>query len=133
MGDEDAASDAQYAAEITAREKNVESLLAVKNRKGALQAALASPPVATKDQKLKDRNAIVVEKVLCAVTDSEAQGIVDSLDADTLDVLMKFLYRTMGRIDKSINYALILKMHAMVTAKAGLGSIVRSLSDRKQV
>ncbi len=131
MGDE--ANDEQYAAEITSRASAVDAALSRKDKKGAMQAALQRPPTGTKVQALKDRNSAIVEKVIASMSDSDAQGVVDSLDTEELDVLMKYLYRVMGKIDKSINYSLLLKMHAMVNTKAGSGSIVRSLTDRKQV
>jgi len=130
MADDD---DVQYVAAIAARASEVDTCLSRKDKKGAMQAALKSPPVASKDVSLKDRNSDIVEKVFSSINDSEAQGVVDSLDSEALDVLMKYLYKVMGKIDKSINYALLLKMHAMVTSKAGVGTIVRSLAERKQV
>jgi hypothetical protein len=36
-------------------------------------------------------------------------------------------------MERSANYSTILKMHAQLTEKAGLGSIVRVLTDRKTV
>ncbi len=133
MSDEKELTDAQYIAAVSARESAVDSLLSKKDKKGALIAALQSPPVATKDMSIKDRNSAIVEKVIGAITDTEVQGLIDALDQDALDVLMKYLYRIMGKIDKSVNYALLLKMHAIVSDKAGMGTIVRSLTERKQV
>ena len=131
--DEPSANDAQFLAELAARETQVNDLLGRKDKKGALNAALMNPPMASKDGSIKDANSVIVESVLSAITDAEVQGLVDGLGQEHLDVLMKYLYKTMGKIDKSINYALLLKMHALVTEKAGMGSIVRSLTDRKQV
>lgn len=63
---------------------------------------------------------------------------MNALDSETADVLMKYVYRLMGQPrDKSdkdkFNYALILKLHAQLVEKAGVGSIVRVMTDRKQV
>ena len=132
MGD-DAGDDAQFVAAIAARESEVDACLSRKDKKAAMQSALKNPPVASKDAALKDRNSAIVEKVFSSLNDSDAQGVVDALDSEALDVLMKYIYKVMGKIDKSINYALLLKMHAMVTSKAGVGTIVRSLTERKQV
>ena len=79
----------------------------------------------------KDSNAEVVESVLAQVTDSEIQSVVEVLDADSCDVLMKYAYRFMG--EKKKNYPQLLKIHAQVTETAGIGSIVRALTDRKTV
>lgn len=130
---DDKIDEANLSAEVAAREAAVNNMLSMKDRKGAFSACLVNPPVTSKDTATKDRNCAIVEKVIATITDAEVQGMVDALDADKLDVLMKYLYRIMGKIDKSINYALLLKMHALVSEKAGLGTIVRSLTERKLV
>ena len=78
----------------------------------------------------QDANSAVVEKVIVALADSELAGAVEALDLETCDVLMKYLYRFMARAS---NCGTALKLHAMLTEKAGVGSIVRVLTDRKQV
>lgn len=130
---EDKVDEATLSAEVAARETTVNNLLMMKDKRGALSASLTNPPVTSKDSTTKDRNGAIVEKVIATITDAEVQGMIDSLDADKLDVLMKYLYKIMGKVDKSINYALLLRMHALVTEKAGVGSIVRSLTERKLV
>jgi hypothetical protein len=57
-------------------------------------------------------------------------GILDELDPDSLDILMKYIYRFMG---KSTNCGSMLKIHSLLSDKAGMGSIVRTLTDRKIV
>jgi actin related protein 2/3 complex subunit 5 len=79
---------------------------------------------------LQDANAAVVEKVLAALTDSECSAAVEALDVETCDVLMKYLYRFMWRAS---NCQTSLKLHALLTEKAGHGCIVRALTDRKTV
>jgi len=130
---DDKINEAELAAEVARRETEVNNLLSRKDKKGALAACLVDPPVTSKDAATKDRNSAIVEKVIASITDSEVQSLVDALNQDALDVLMKYLYRIMGKIDKSINYALLLRMHALVSERAGLGTIVRSLTERKLV
>lgn len=67
---------------------------------------------------------------MTALTDAECQQAVDALDADGCDILMKYLYRFMSR---SSNCQTSLKLHALLTEKAGHGCIVRALTDRKTV
>ena len=55
---------------------------------------------------------------------------IEQLDPDACDILMKYVYKFMAR---SQNCALMLKVHAQITEKAGPGSIMRVLTDRKQV
>ena len=45
---------------------------------------------------------------------------------------MKYIYKILGK-EKAANCAIILKIHGVLTEKTGMGSIVRSLCDRKTV
>ncbi len=56
--------------------------------------------------------------------------LLKNLDLETCDVLMKYVYKLMA---KTSNCATMLKIHAQLVEKAGLGSIVRVMTDRKQV
>ena len=69
-------------------------------------------------------------KALTAVNDGDMKDIVESLSTDECDNLMKYLYRALGQADSCGS---MLKWHAQVVTHAGLGPIVRSLSDRKTV
>lgn len=71
-----------------------------------------------------------MESVLSTISESEIAGLLKDLDLDTCDVLMKYVYKLMA---KSSNCATMLKIHAQLVDKAGLGSIVRVMTDRKQV
>lgn len=79
---------------------------------------------------LQDANAETVEKVLTSFTDAELGPAIESLDMESADNLMKYVYRFMS---KNSNQALMLKIHAMLSDKAGAGSIVRAITDRKTV
>ncbi|KAJ1414273.1 actin-related protein 2/3 complex subunit 5 [Ochromonadaceae sp. CCMP2298] len=68
--------------------------------------------------------------VLSQVSESEIPALLKNLDLESCDVLMKYVYKLMG---KSSNCAIMLKIHAQLVEKAGLGSIVRVMTDRKQV
>ena len=75
-------------------------------------------------------NASVIEKVLSSFQDAEMSEAIDLLDLESCDVLMKYVYKFMGKLQ---NCALMLKLHAQLIEKAGSGSIIRVLTDRKQV
>jgi actin related protein 2/3 complex subunit 5 len=62
--------------------------------------------------------------------EADLAGIIDGLDQEQSDVFMKYLYRLMS---KSSNCNLVLKAHAMLAEKAGMGCVVRVLTDRKTV
>ena len=71
-----------------------------------------------------------MESVLSTISEAEIPVLLKGLDLEACDVLMKYVYKLMG---KSSNCALMLKLHAQLVEKAGLGSIVRVMTDRKQV
>jgi len=73
---------------------------------------------------------LIVEKVLFSITDAEMAGLINSLSLDACDVLMKYIYKFMSKCNNS---ALMLKLHSQLLEKAGIGSIVRVLTDRKLV
>lgn len=79
---------------------------------------------------VQERNLAIVESVLSTIQESEISTLLKGLDLDACDVLMKYVYKMMAR---SSNCAIMLKLHAQLVEKAGLGSIVRVMVDRKQV
>mmetsp|Transcript_21296 Transcript_21296/g.35663 ORF Transcript_21296/g.35663 Transcript_21296/m.35663 type:complete len:122 (-) Transcript_21296:265-630(-) len=116
--------------DISARGSQVASLLAKKDKKAALATCLQNPPVNAKSEELKEKNLEIVESVLSSISEPEIPGLLKELDLETCDVLMKYVYKIMG---KSSNCAIMLKLHAQLVEKAGLGSIVRVMTERKQV
>eukprot|EP01033_Poteriospumella_lacustris_P005400 gene5402-3845_t len=117
-------------AEVAQRSTQVQQLLTKKDKAGALAVALTNPPVNSKSEELKDQNAGIVERVLIAVTESEIPAVLANLSPEALDILMKYIYKLMA---KASNSGFLLKVHAQVLDKAGQGSIVRALTDRKTV
>jgi hypothetical protein len=79
---------------------------------------------------IQERNLAIVESVLTTIQEAEIPTLLKGLDLDACDVLMKYVYKLMA---KSSNCAIMLKIHAQLVEKAGLGSIVRVMTDRKQV
>ena len=71
--------------------------------------------------------------MLKEVTESEVNGLIAPLDMDLCDVLMKYVYKVMGMVNKGTNYVVCLKLHALLKEKAGMGSIVRAMTDRRTV
>ncbi len=68
--------------------------------------------------------------MLATVSETEIPTLLASLSPDALDILMKYIYKLMG---KASNCGLLLKLHAQVLERAGQGSIIRVLTDRKTV
>lgn len=93
MADEAEISEAQMAEDVRRRDGEVTALLAKKDKVRALQVALQSPPIGSKDSKVKDDNAAIVEKVINTLVDADIAPVVEGLDMEGCDVLMKYVYR----------------------------------------
>lgn len=91
---------------------------------------LNDPPLKCKDKALKERNSAAVGKVLTSMKEAGIKAVVDKLDEDQLDVLMKYIYRN---LESGENSTILLKWHEVVFAKAGIGCIVRAISDRHTI
>lgn len=73
---------------------------------------------------------MIVDKVLGSITtDIEIKKVLEDLDDDSCDVLMKYIYRCMEKNPVPS----LLKMHAKLAEKAGSGCIIRAMVDRKTV
>jgi actin related protein 2/3 complex, subunit 5 len=94
---------------------------------------LRNPPLGSKEQDIKDNTVELVASILSEVSENEIDNILKPLDNDLLDILMKYIYRIMQDTGKGTNYGVLLKMHDVIVARAGLGSIIRSISERKTV
>jgi actin related protein 2/3 complex subunit 5 len=130
--DNEEKSDSQLLSELKLRENEVNQLLLKKDKIKALKISLQSPPISTKSSDIKNANCDIIEKVLISLTESEIATIITGLDEDESDILMKYVYKILGK-EKATNCAIILKIHGVLTEKAGMGCIVRSLCDRKTV
>lgn len=133
MADEDisdAALDAVRASELAAREKAVDAALRSGKAADAVRAALEKPAFASKDAGIKERSSACALKALVALgqKDAELAALLDAIDSDTADVLMKYIYKGLQKADNS---GLLLKIHAQLVEKCGPGCIVRAITDRK--
>jgi actin related protein 2/3 complex subunit 5 len=90
------------------------------------------PPVASKDQKVKDQFFALVMRVLTAFKTTEIDDAVKALSPDQIDILMKYIYRGFTEPSEKSS-ALLLQWHEKALVVGGLGSIVRVLTDRKTV
>ena len=64
------------------------------------------------------------------MTEPEINTTIDSMDIDTCEIFLKYVYKFMG---KSTNCGLMLKLHSTLTDRTGLGGIIRVLTHRRQV
>ena len=87
---------------------------------------------AYKNQTVKDSIFAFILQIIASVKTNEVDKIVDSLTEDELDVMMKYIYKAFEH-PSAANCANLLVWHDKVFNKAGVGSIVRVLTDKKRV
>ncbi|KAL0483515.1 actin-related protein 2/3 complex, subunit 5 [Acrasis kona] len=121
-----------YVKELAEREKVVSGLVRKDDKKGALVEALKDAPMGAKDDKVKIDSAAVVYQVLSSAKDTEIDALVEGLDADQQDLLMKYVYRCLST-GESASSNILFKWHKAVVGKAGMGAVVRVLTERKTV
>ncbi|GAM20260.1 hypothetical protein SAMD00019534_034350 [Acytostelium subglobosum LB1] len=124
-------SDAEYKADIQARQTEISKLMNQGKPTDALPIALQDPPIHTKTQAIKDQNATAVIGVLSAIKEKDVDGCVNQLDDDQLDILMKYIYRGLATGDN--NSAIFFKWYEATLKKSGMGCVVRAISERKTV
>lgn len=71
-----------------------------------------------------------MEACLSQISDIEMGGVIETLNDEACDTFMKYIYYFM---ENNFNCGSMLKAHALLSAKSGMGSIVRTLTDRKSV
>eukprot|EP01090_Pellita_catalonica_P006100 TRINITY_DN162_c0_g1_i2.p1 TRINITY_DN162_c0_g1~~TRINITY_DN162_c0_g1_i2.p1 ORF type:complete len:129 (+),score=28.96 TRINITY_DN162_c0_g1_i2:56-442(+) len=123
-------TDADFKADYDNRQRAVNNKLNMGQGADALKEVLADPPLGCKNQQIKDDNTELVLSVLTSVKDADIEKAISSLNPTELDVLMKYIYKGLVPGDKSTS---LLKWHAAVTKKGGLGCIVRALAERRTV
>merc|ERR1711997_710132 len=110
----------------------VEALLQSGNSVEALKAVLSAAPIGNKNQAEKDAALALVLRVLLSVKTNQVEGCVKQLDNDQKDILMKYIYRGFENPSERSSEQLLI-WHEKTFASAGIGRIVRVLTDRKQV
>lgn len=115
-------------------EANVKHLLQTNKLIEALKAALINPPLKTKNQTLKNKTTALVTKVLTSFKSADILAAVNTLNADEVDLLMKFIYKAMEILPEGQqSCALLLTWHSHVFASCGHGGIVRVLCNRNRL
>ena len=98
----------------------------------ALNVVLKNPPLNTKNPQIKEAAFQLAMRVLRSFQNSsEIEKAVSSLDIDSLDILMKYVYK--GFEKEPRDSASLLTWHEKVYALGGNGCIVRVLSDGRRV
>ncbi|EPS36039.1 hypothetical protein H072_10402 [Dactylellina haptotyla CBS 200.50] len=112
----------------------------------ALRIALESVPYGA-DEAGKDLHCSTVVEILGSIKQSEMSATLNTIyssseaGSELLDTLMKYLYKGMAKKDPSQSgtggassgMSVLLSWHEKVVEIAGLGSIVRVMTDRRTV
>ncbi|KAK9374370.1 actin-related protein 2/3 complex subunit 5 [Lipomyces chichibuensis] len=99
---------------------------------GALQAALDQPPY-TSSEEIKKIHLATVLELLSTIKSSDMSRVVEKLSSEQRDTLIKYLYKGMSLPETHGISGVLLAWFEKVTEMAGLGGIVRYLSDRRTV
>jgi actin related protein 2/3 complex subunit 5 len=96
----------------------------------ALRVLLDDPPFACKNLETKRQASDELLRVLAMVKDSDIDMYVEEMSPDQADVLLKYVYKGFEAGDNS---ASLLKWHAAIVSRHGLGAIVRAMQVKKTV
>ena len=113
-------------------ENEVKRLIQSGKSADALRQLLSTAPLSTKNQVIKDKANELLLQVLLGVRASEIDKCLIGLEADQLDILMKYIYRGFETPNEGSSGHLLV-WHEKVFSLAGVGSIVRVLTDKKRV
>ena len=114
-------------------EQEVNGFLMSGNSLKALKSCLQNPLYRSKDAAMKSKAVLLAVRVLTSFKSSEISGAVESLDIQELDVLMKYIYKGFSLGLDGQQCGSLLSWHEKVTAKGGMGCIIRVLADRKRL
>ena len=110
----------------------LESLLAAGKASEALSHVLATTALGLKDQGAREANLAAAMRVMMGIKTSQIDAAVAELDNEHRDILMKVIYRGFENPSEGSSGHLLV-WHEKVFALAGVGSIVRVMTDKKTV
>jgi len=119
-----------------ARQKTaqVRSLLSRNDIAGALDAILSEHPYGPNVDEAKSLTLNALLLILNSTKATDISGVLRNLDIDQQDTLMKYLYKGMGSQGLAdVNGSVLLSWHEKLTEVAGIGCIVRVMTDRRTV
>ncbi|KDQ52357.1 hypothetical protein JAAARDRAFT_40244 [Jaapia argillacea MUCL 33604] len=112
----------------------VRSSLAKGDVPGALGNILDEAPYGPNVEDAKTLTLQTLVTILNSTKSTDIPGVVKSLSQDRQDTLMKYLYKGMGMPGwGDLSGSVLLGWHEKLTEAAGIGCIVRTMTDRKTV
>ncbi|KAF5329772.1 hypothetical protein D9619_009132 [Psilocybe cf. subviscida] len=116
------------------RQAAVRSLLAKNDIPGALTTILENAPYGPNVDDAKVITLQTLLTILNTTKSTDITGVIKSLSLDTQDTLMKYLYKGMAMPGwGDISGSVLLGWHEKLTEVAGVGCIVRTMTDRRAV
>ncbi|CAH1991279.1 unnamed protein product [Acanthoscelides obtectus] len=98
----------------------------------ALRTVLVNAPVGVKNPQVKENALALALKVILSIKTSQIDDILNALDRELLDTLMKYVYKGFENPSEGSSGHLLL-WHEKIYNIAGVGCIVRVLADRRRV
>jgi predicted RNA methylase len=119
---------------IQKRAKDVDAFLGKSNSKDAILAAIADPPLGSKNEQAKDLNFKTVLKALASAKEADVPKYLEEVHkthgGNGVDNVMKYVCRGLAEAEAC---AILLKWHGAIVEREGLGPIVRVMTDRRGV
>ncbi|KAJ2932720.1 hypothetical protein H1R20_g4374, partial [Candolleomyces eurysporus] len=120
--------------EAKQRQAAVRTSLARSDIAGALSIVLENAPYGPNVEEAKNLTLQTLLSILNSTKSTEITGVIKSLSPDAQDTLMKYLYKGMGLPGwGDISGSVLLGWHEKLTEVAGVGCIVRTMTDRRIV
>ncbi|KAI0798197.1 arp2/3 complex subunit [Abortiporus biennis] len=117
-----------------AKSAAVRSALSKGDTVGALSTVLDQAPYGPNVEEAKNLNLQTLVSILNTTKATEIPGIVKALSTDAQDTLMKYLYKGMALPGwGDVSGSVLLGWHEKLTEAAGVGCIVRAMTDRRTV
>jgi len=131
-GDSVQKSPSEALSAVQAKAAEVRVSLQRGNTESALIQAIDDPPYGLDRDKAKEQNTRVVMEVLASIKATDIPDLIKSLSNTQQDTLMKYIYRGMTS-PEIYSSPVLLNWHEKLTEVAGVGCIVRVITDRKTV
>ncbi|KAJ8518958.1 hypothetical protein ONZ45_g4021 [Pleurotus djamor] len=120
--------------EAKQRQSAVRSALAKNDTAGALGIALDNAPYGPNVEDAKVVTLQTILTILNSTKSTEVTPVIKALSQDSQDALMKYLYKGMAMPGwGDISGSVLLVWHEKLTEIAGVGCIVRTMTDRRTV
>jgi len=124
----------QVLSDAKQKQAAVRSFLAKSDITGALVEILSNAPYGPNVDEAKNLTLQTLVTILNSTKAVDILNVVKSLPQDLQDTLMKYLYKGMGLPGwGDVSGSVLLGWHEKLTEAAGVGCIVRAMSDRRIV